>query len=60
MLKSSRLNLTPDTVSSSMWDHNNNTELGDEPEEDGDQGGESSDSDYVDNAKRKGKGKAKK
>ncbi|SJL05855.1 uncharacterized protein ARMOST_09191 [Armillaria ostoyae] len=70
MLKGSRLagvHLTPDTVSSSMWDHGRATTLSpdaggpstEEKDGDSDSNGDSSDSEYTGEGRAKGKGKGK-
>lgn len=70
MLKGSRLagvHLTPDTVSSSMWDHNRATTLSpdaggpstEEKDGDSDSDGDSSGSEYTGEGRAKGKGKGK-
>ncbi len=60
MLKSSRLQLTPDTVSSSMWDSARGEQPGAKgPEEEDEPGEESSDSEYTEDTKGKGKARAK-
>ncbi|KAK0233311.1 hypothetical protein IW262DRAFT_1487671 [Armillaria fumosa] len=70
MLKGSRLagvHLTPDTVSSSMWDHNRAATLSpdtggpstEEKDGDSDSNGDSSGSEYTSEGRAKGKGKGK-
>ncbi|KIY67450.1 hypothetical protein CYLTODRAFT_353220 [Cylindrobasidium torrendii FP15055 ss-10] len=65
MLKSSRLNLTPDTVTQEMWENSQAGEPGGSnqnppaPDDAEEEGGDSSASEYTEDPKGKGKARAK-